>query len=60
MVDRPKNTCQNFLDFFDRRDRERLDGLNEGHFAGMTSEEGGRAFNYLLRSVLKQVDDLYD
>jgi hypothetical protein len=45
------NVYQHFLDFFSRRDKERLDGLNEGYFAGMTPDERNRAFEYLLRLV---------
>jgi hypothetical protein len=45
------NAYQNFLDFFSRRDKERLDGLNEGYFSGMTPNERNQAFEYLRRLV---------
>jgi hypothetical protein len=42
------NAYQNFLDFFSMNNRERLDGLNEVYFSGMTEQERAMAFNYLL------------
>ena len=45
------NAYQNFLDFFSTNNRERLDGLSEFHFAGMTAEERAKAFDYLLHMV---------
>jgi hypothetical protein len=41
-----------FLDFFSTANKERLDGLNETHFAGMSPEERSMAFDYLLKKVL--------
>lgn len=45
------NAYQNFLDFFSKNNRERLDGLNEIHFTGMTAQERSMAFDYLLKLV---------
>jgi hypothetical protein len=45
------NAYQNFLNFFEMRNKERLDGLSESYFAGMTSDERRKAFDYLLRMV---------
>jgi hypothetical protein len=42
---------QNFLDFFSMHNKERLDGLSETYFAGMTQQERTMAFNYLLKMV---------
>jgi len=42
------NAYQNFLDFFSMCNKERLDGLCENHFTGMTSHERAKAFDYLL------------
>jgi hypothetical protein len=43
---------QKFLDFFTTANKERLDGLNEAHFDGMSLEERSKAFDYLLERVL--------
>ncbi|GAA5013427.1 hypothetical protein GCM10025794_01740 [Massilia kyonggiensis] len=43
---------QNFLDFFTTANKDRLDGLNETHFNGMSPEERSKAFDYLLKRVL--------
>ena len=45
------NAYQNFLDFFSMHNRERLDGLDESYFSGMTDAERKMAFNYLLAMV---------
>jgi len=45
------NAYQNFLNFFSMNNRERLDGLNEIYFTGMTTEERSMAFDYLLKLV---------
>jgi hypothetical protein len=45
------NAYQNFLDFFSMCNKERLDGLCESHFTGMTSHERARAFDYLLELI---------
>lgn len=47
------NAYQNFLDFFSSGGRERLDGLSDIHFSGMTGEERAMAFEYLLKMVLE-------
>lgn len=44
---------QKFLEFFTTANKERLDGLNETHFDGMSPEERSKAFDYLLERVLK-------
>lgn len=44
---------QNFLDFFSTANKERLDGLNQTHFDGMSPEERSMAFDYLLNLLLK-------
>ncbi|HWW68389.1 MAG TPA: hypothetical protein VN089_00455, partial [Duganella sp.] len=45
------STYQNFLDFFEMHNKERLDGLNEIYFSEMTEDERKKAFNYLLKMV---------
>lgn len=45
------NAYQNFLNFFSMNNRERLDGLNEIYFTGMTAQERSMAFDYLLNLV---------
>ncbi len=47
------NAYQNFLDYFSMFNKERLDGLSEMHFSGMTQQERAMAFNYLLEGVEK-------
>lgn len=42
---------QNFLDHFSMFNKERLDGLNEMHFSGMSKQERAMAFDYLLKCV---------
>jgi hypothetical protein len=42
---------QRFLDFFDMHDKERLDGLDESYFSGMSEQERNRAFEFLLDRV---------
>lgn len=42
---------QNFLDFFSMHNKERLDGLSEIYFTGMTQQERAMAFNHLLKMV---------
>ncbi|MBP1207438.1 hypothetical protein JOD97_005518 [Duganella sp. 1411] len=46
-------TYQNFLNHFSMFNKERLDGLTEMHFSGMTQQEREMAFDYLLRRVEK-------
>jgi hypothetical protein len=43
------NAYQRFLDFFEMRNKERLDGLNELYFSEMTPEERAKAFDHLLK-----------
>jgi hypothetical protein len=43
---------QNFLAFFATANKERLDGLDETHFNGMSPEERSKAFDYLVERVL--------
>lgn len=45
------NAYQNFLDFFSMTNHERLDGLSEIYFTGMSKEERAMAFEYLLNRV---------
>ncbi len=45
------NAYQNFLDFFSMCNKERLDGLNEGHFSAMTHRERDQAFDFLLERI---------
>jgi hypothetical protein len=45
------NAYQNFLDFFSMHNKERLDGLSESYFIGMTPVERSRAFDFLLDRV---------
>lgn len=47
------STYQNFLGHFSMFNKERLDGLNEVHFSGMTQQEREMAFDYLLRRIEK-------
>jgi hypothetical protein len=42
---------QEFLGFFARCDKARLDGLGDSDFASMSPEERGRAFDFLLERV---------
>lgn len=42
---------QNFLSFFSMHNKERLDGLSESYFDGMTLHERNMAFNFLLKMV---------
>ena len=45
------NAYKDFLDRFSMFNKERLDGLNEMHFSGMTPQERKMAFDYLLLRV---------
>src|SRR2546426_819727 len=45
------NAYQNFLNFFEMHNKERLDGLNEIYFTEMTEDERMAAFNYLLKMI---------
>ena len=45
------NAYQNFLDFFSMNNHERLDGLSDIYFTGMTMQERSMAFDYLLKLV---------
>lgn len=40
---------QKFMEYFLAHNKERLDGLDESHFAPMNQEERARAFDYLLK-----------
>lgn len=42
---------QRFLDFFEMNNKERLDGLNESYFSGMSKDERDRAFQFLLEKA---------
>ncbi|NVD72201.1 hypothetical protein HUX88_16815 [Duganella sp. BJB1802] len=47
------NAYQNFFDFFSMNNGERLDGLSEIYFSGMSRDERAMAFEYLLKMVLE-------
>jgi hypothetical protein len=42
---------QRFLEFFSMHNKERLDGLDESYFVGMTQVEKDMAFSYLLNKI---------
>lgn len=47
MTHRATGNLGPFYQFFEAYGSERLDGLNEGHFAGLTTAEKEEAWNYL-------------